>query len=134
MADVSNQIATLIDGLNLSDDQVALLTKNLATLKMNSLFAIDADVAKAREGTRVTKRGFDLMAKAIAGKELHYTRVAFGDSTIDGEFVDVSEEEGVQLNDLIHWKMDLPMADCSFTGGGTVTIRSSKSPSSSVTV
>lgn len=123
MADVSNKIATLIDGLNLSDEQIALLTKNLATMQNNALLAIDADVAKAKEGTRVTKRGFDLMAKAIAGKELHYTRVAFGDSTVDGEFVDVSPEEGVLLDDLIHWRMNLPMADCSFTGAGTVTIR-----------
>ena len=123
MADVSTQIATLVDGLNLTDEQVALLTKNLATLKTNALLSIDADVAKAKEGTRVTKRGFDLMAKAIAGKELHYTRVAFGDSTVGGEVIDVSEEEGVLLNDLVNWKLDLPMADCSFTGGGTVTIR-----------
>ena len=123
MAEVTQQIATLINGMNLSDEQVAQLTQNLVTLRNQSLLELDSDVAKAKEGSRVTRRGFDLLGKACAGKELHYTRVAFGDSMRDGALLEVSVEEAYELNNLINWKMDLPMADCSFTGGGTAAVK-----------
>ena len=85
MADTAQQIATLIAGLGLSDEQITLLTQNLATLKQNSLNELDDAVAKAREGTKLTRHGFELMGKAVAGQELHFTRVALGDATVNGQ-------------------------------------------------
>ena len=123
MADISQQIAGLIEGLNLSDEQISLLTRNLATIQQNALLALDGDVSRAKEGSHVTKRGFDLMAKAVAGKELKYTRMALGDSTVNGQMVSVTAEEGVLLNALINERMSLPIADVRFSGGGTYTVK-----------
>lgn len=123
MATTAQTIATLIEGLNLSEEQVSILTQNLATVRSQALIELDADVDKAKEGSRLTKQGHDLLAKAVAGKELHYTRVAFGDSMVDGQLIEPTDEEKYQLNDMIHWKLDLPMADVSFTGAGTATVR-----------
>jgi len=97
MADVTQQIATLIAGMNLTDEQIALLTQNLATLKQNSLSELDDAVARAKEGTRLTRKGFELMGKAIAGKELHYTRVSIGDATVNGQMILPTEEEAYEL-------------------------------------
>ena len=123
MADLATQIATLVDGMNLSDDQITKLTQNLATLKQQSILESDDAIARARDGSRLTKRGFDLLAKAISGKELRYSRVSFGDSVRDGTVVIPSIEEGVEFTDLISWRMDLPMASVDFTGAGTVAIK-----------
>ena len=121
--DVTTQVSMLTDGLGLTEEQQSKLIANLANLRNAALIETDDAVARAKDGSRVTRRGFDLLAKAIAGKELHYTRVAFGDSVRDGQMVDVTIEQGIELTDLINWRMDLPMADVSFTGAGTVAIK-----------
>ncbi len=123
MADTAQQIATLIEGMNLTDEQITLLTQNLATLKANSLNELDDAVARAKEGTRLTRAGFALMGKAIAGKELRYTRVALGDATVDGQMILPTEEEAYEFNDLLHARMNVPMSDVQFTGGGTVMVK-----------
>ena len=123
MADTATQLATLINGMDLSAAQIEQLTQNLVSLRNLSLAEIDSDVAKAKEGSRLTRGGQDLLAKAVAGKELHYTRVAFGDSVRDGAMVELTDAEAFELNDLINWRMDLPMADVSFTGAGTATVK-----------
>ena len=99
------------------------MTTNLATLKTLSLNDLDEQVSRAKEGSRLTRKGHDLLAKAVAGQELKYTRIAYGDSTRDGQFVDVSIEDAFELNDLVNWRMDLPISDCSFTGGGTAALK-----------
>ena len=123
MADTAQQIATLIEGMNLTDEQITLLTKNLATLKQNSLNELDDAVARAKEGTRLTRNGFAVMGKAIAGKELHYTRVVLGDATVNGQMRMPSEEEAYEFDDLINPRMSVPMSDVQFTGGGTVMVK-----------
>lgn len=123
MADTAQQIATLIAGMNLTDEQITLLTQNLATLKQNSLHELDDAVAKAKEGTRLTRRGFELMGKAIAGKELHYTRVALGDATVNGQMILPSEDDAYEFNDLINPRMNVPMSEIRHNGGGTVIVK-----------
>lgn len=119
----SDSIETLIDGLNLTDEQIATLTQNLATWKTQALQTLDSDIAKAKEGTRLTKKGFDLLAKAAAGQELRYTRAAFGDSTVDGQMLKPSDETCQELNALINEKMSLPLASVNFTGGGCAAVK-----------
>ncbi len=123
MADTAQQIATLIEGMNLTDEQITLLTQNLATLKQNSLNELDDAVAKAKEGTRLTRSGFALMGKAIAGKELHYTRVVLGDATVNGQMILPTEDEAYEYTDLLNPRMSVPMSDVQFTGGGTVMVK-----------
>lgn len=123
MADSSAQIAMLIEGMNLTDDQIQLLTQNLANLKTQALIDLDDSVARAKEGTKITRRGFDLLGKAIAGKELHFTRVRIGDAVVDGQMVLPTEEEAYEMNALINPRMDITMTDCQFTGGGTVAVK-----------
>ncbi|MBR1805852.1 MAG: hypothetical protein IJ774_05610 [Selenomonadaceae bacterium] len=123
MADTAQQIATLIAGMNLTDEQITLLTQNLATLKQNSLNELDDAVAKAKEGTRLTRAGFALMGKAIAGKQLHYTRVCLGDATLNGQMILPTEDEAYEYNNLINPRMNVPMSDVQFTGGGTVMVK-----------
>lgn len=123
MSDSSAQIAMLIEGMNLSDEQIALLTQNLANLKTQALIDLDDSVARAKEGTKITRRGFDLLGKAIAGKELHFTRVRIGDAVVNGEMVLPSDEEAYEMNALINPRMDITMTDCQFTGGGTCAVK-----------
>ena len=123
MSDTAQDISTLINGMNLTDEQIAQLTQNLATLKTNHLNELDETVARAKEGTRLTRRGFELMAKAIAGKQLRYTRVALGDATINSQMILPSEEDAYEFSDLIHARMNVPMSDVQFTGGGTVQVK-----------
>lgn len=75
-------------------------------------------------GTHLTRRGFDVLAKALAGSELRYTRIKLGDSMRDGVLVEPTRDEEYEFNDLINSKdFDLPLIDCAFTGGGTATIK-----------
>lgn len=123
MADIQKQIATLINGMNLSDEQINQLAENLNTLK--SLFVLETDeaVAKAKDGSHLTRKGFDLLGRAVAGQELKYTRIAFGDSTSDGVILEPTLEEQFEFNALINWKMDIPLAEVRFTGGGTAAVK-----------
>ena len=119
----ADNIAALAEGLNLSTEQLATLTANFATWKQQALTSLDSDIAKAKEGTRLTKAGFDALAKASAGKELRYTRAAFGDSMVDGTLIRPTDEECSELTALIHERMSLPLADVSFAGGGCAAIK-----------
>lgn len=123
MADSTAQIAMLIEGMNLTDEQITLLTQNLANLKTQALIDLDDSVARAKEGTKITRRGFDLLGKAIAGKELHFTRVRIGDAVVDGEMVLPSDEEAYEMNALLNPRMDIAMTDVQFTGGGTCAVK-----------
>ena len=119
-----SDISTLVNGLGLSDAQIAQLTTNLNTLKSEKLLELDSDVARAKEGLRLTNNGVDLIAKANAGQPLHYTRVALGDALKNDRIVTPSDEEILEMNALIHERpMNLPIADVRFGGGGTAIVR-----------
>lgn len=121
---MATDLQTLIDGLNLNQSQINQLQVNLNTLKSSKLLELDDDVAKAKEGLRMTANGFDLLAKACAGKQLTYTRIVVGDSIRNGNIVNPTDEEIYNLTNLIHAQsLVVPIADVSFTGGGTATVR-----------
>lgn len=120
--DATQQLQIVGENLNLTEEQQQILLQNLIKLRTATIIETDDAIAKAQDGSRLTRRGLDLLAKAVAGKELQYTRVAFGDSVRDGQVVEVSIEDGLELNDLIHWRIDLPMTDIKFTGGGTAAV------------
>ena len=61
MADNTQQLEILSSGLGLTEEQLALLTSNLETLKTAQLSELSEAVARAKEGTRLTRRGFDLL-------------------------------------------------------------------------
>ena len=118
-----SDLSTLAEGLNLSEAQMNQLSANINTLKSSKLLELDADVARAQEGTMLTNAGRDLLAKAIAGKELQYTRCALGDSVKNGAIVEPTEEQMVAYTNLIHKRGPyLDIADLRFTGAGTATI------------
>ena len=75
-------------------------------------------------GTHLTRKGFELLAKALAGSELRYTKIKLGDSMRNGRLVEPTRAEQYEFTDLISPKdFDLPLIDCAFTGGGTCTIK-----------
>ena len=75
------------------------------------------------EGTHLTRAGFLLLAKALAGKELRYTKVKIGSSEKNGGVVYPSRVQQYEYTDLIDAKMVLPLIDVAHTGGGTATIK-----------
>lgn len=76
------------------------------------------------EGTHLTRAGFTLLAKALAGKQLKYTKIQIGDSMRNGKLVEPTREQQYEFTSLIGPKdFELPLIDCSFTGGGTVTVK-----------
>lgn len=118
-----SDIETLANGLGLSEEQVTQLRTNLATLKTEKLLELDSDVARAKEGMHITKAGLNVLAKAIAGKELKYTRVAFGDGIKNGVMVEPTDAQILNYTALIHEReMNLPLADVRFGGNGTAVV------------
>lgn len=118
MADNTQQLEILSSGLGLTEEQLALLTSNLETLKTAQLSELSEAVARAKEGTRLTRRGFDLLGKALAGKQLHFTRVALGDAN----GLMPTEEEQYEMTDMINPRFEANISDMRFTGGGTATV------------
>ena len=60
-------------------------------------------------GTRLTLAGAVMLSKAIAGKQLVFTRGAFGDAKINGQMVEPTDEEQDNLCNLINERMSLPI-------------------------
>lgn len=124
MASLEQQIALIVDGLGLTTTQLSKLTSNIVSLRSQSLLELDSDISKLKDGSHLTKDGFDLLAKAAAGKELCYTKVAFGDSFKNGQLIETTREEEYNFTALVHpVGFEVSLADCSFTGGGTATVK-----------
>ena len=68
-------------------------------------------------GMQLTLHGRNLLAKALLGKELKFSKVAYGSGDFDYETEKVSE-----LTALRHWRMDLPIINKIVTGDGTAEI------------
>ena len=114
----------LIADLNLSDAQIRKLRNNLQVIELSRLEGLAADVARAEEGSIMTRKGLDVLAKGCAGKQIKYTRVALGDSVRDGKLVELTNAQIVELEDLIHFREDLPLVDCKFLNNGTMVVQS----------
>lgn len=80
-------------------------------------------MADTKDGFIITRAGLNVLAKAIAGKQLKFVRVAFGDSETDGEFVPVTDEEAFERTELVNWKKDLPMIGQPTVNGGVANIK-----------
>ena len=68
-------------------------------------------------GTILTLRGRSLLAKALTGAKLEFTKVQLGDGVWDSS---INPEE---LTSLVSPKMDLPINDLSMQSDGTARIR-----------
>lgn len=60
-------------------------------------------------GTKITLEGAKLLAKALGGKQLKFTRGAFGDAIKNGSMKTPTTAERDALTALIHEKMSLPI-------------------------
>ena len=68
-------------------------------------------------GLKLTNSGRDILAKGIQGKEIKFSKAAFGSGNFDYSTEDVS-----LLSNLKHWEIDLPIVDNQFEGNGQVLI------------
>lgn len=86
------------------------------------------------ETTHLTRAGFLLLAKALAGKQLQYTKAVIGDSErSNGNVVYPTRAQQYEYTALLNPKMVLPLIDIAFTGGGTATIKARLSNASLAT-
>ena len=85
------------------------------------------------ETTHLTRAGFLLLAKALAGKQLQYTKAVIGDSERNGNVVYPTRAQQYEYTALLNPKMTLPLIDVAFTGGGTATIKARLSNASVAT-
>lgn len=108
----------LADNLNLTDEQLNQLAANASAWRDSELKQLAADVAKAETGTKITRRGFDLLAKAVAGQELQFTRIKLGDA--NGK--STTDDEEYEFNDLINPKFEAAISQVQFRGGGIVSV------------
>lgn len=122
MADTQTQLAVLANNLNLTAEQLAQLTTNLQTFKDQALLALDEDVARAQDGSRITRKGFELLGKALAGKELKFTRAVVGDSEINGQLTTPTDEEIFELTELINYRFEVSLGKVTHTGAGTAAV------------
>lgn len=116
---MSDLVTSLAANLNLSDEQLAILAANADAWKQTELQKLAADVARSKLGTQLTRTGFDLLAKAVAGQELVFTKVQLGDA--NGQTV--TDEEQFEMNALIHPCFEAAITQVQFTGGGTVAVK-----------
>ncbi|MBR1645199.1 MAG: hypothetical protein IJ774_05350 [Selenomonadaceae bacterium] len=116
MADLSEILSA---GLNLTDDQLAQLAANASAWRDAELNKLAEDVARAKEGTKLTRNGFELLGKAVAGKELQFTRVKLGDA--NGVVVD--DDEQFEMNDLINPRFEAAITQVQHTGGGCMAVK-----------
>lgn len=73
-------------------------------------------------GTQLTLAGAKLLSKAMQGKQLLFTRGAFGDAKVNGQLVDPTQEQKDSLNALIHEKMSLPIYYYEFGDDGDLIV------------
>lgn len=118
-----SDVLTLAEGLGLNAAQLAQLEENLAALKVNTLLALDSDVARAKEGARITSAGLDIIAQGNAGAQIKYKSVWIGDAVKNGEIVTPSDKEILTMTNLVHPILKANMAGAVHTGGGTFTIK-----------
>lgn len=119
-----SDISTLANGLGLTDEQIEKLTQNLTALTSAKLLELDSDVARAKDGMRLTNAGLDLLAKANAGQRLTFTKVELGDAVKNGTIVNPTAEQILTYSKLIHKReIDLPLADVRFAGGGCTVVK-----------
>ena len=73
-------------------------------------------------GTRLTLAGALLLSKAITGKQLTFTRGAFGDAKVDGEVVEPTDEQQDNLDALINERMSLPIYSYEIKSNGNIVV------------
>ena len=69
-------------------------------------------------GMRLTTSGKNILAKGLTGKEINFSKVAYG----DGDF-DYNSESVADLTQLRNWKMDLPIVGKQVSGDGIALIK-----------
>ena len=116
-------IEDIINGLNLSPAQVKQLTNNLAALDIRRLEGLQSDTARAEEGSIMTRAGLDILMRGVAGEKIVYTRAALGDSVINGQLIEPTDEQILNLTDLVHWRQDIPLVDVRFANNGTMIVQ-----------
>lgn len=117
-----DELSILASGLNLTALQRAQLLQNLTTLKNERLLELNETAASAEEGLEVTRAGFLLLAKAVAGKQLTFTRVVFGDSIVNNQLVEIDEADIFECTAMVNEKMSLPIVSAQVLGGGLASI------------
>ena len=73
-------------------------------------------------GLQLTLAGALILSKAIQGKELHFTRGAFGNAKNNGEIITPTPEQMDNLSALINQKMSLPIVGYEFREGGDIAV------------
>ncbi len=117
-----DELSILASGLDLTAVQRAQLLQNLTTLKNERLLELNETAAAAEEGLEVTRAGFLLLAKAVAGKQLTFTRVVFGDSIVNNELVEIDDDEIFERTAMVNEKMALPIISVQVLGSGLASI------------
>lgn len=119
MNETNELLAQLTADLNLTEAQRQAVAASLKAWEQTRLKVLAEDVARAKQGTQLTRRGFDLLGKAIAGKELRFTRVALGDAN----GITPDDDAQYEMSELIHQCFTADITQVEFTGGGTVAVR-----------
>lgn len=73
-------------------------------------------------GFITTEAGLNVLAKAIAGKPLRFSRVGLGDSEAGGTIVTISAADAPDMTGLVNWKKDLPINNQPTVNGGIAYI------------
>lgn len=75
-------------------------------------------MAENYEGFITTSQGLNLLAKAVAGKMLRFSRVGLGDSESGGTIVTIGADDAPDMTNLVHWQKDLPISGNPTVEGG----------------
>lgn len=116
-------IKALTAGMDLSGRQIAKLARNLAAIDNDRLQVLADSASRAEQGSTMTRQGLDLLAKGIAGKQIIYTKAVIGDSTRNGELVELTDAELVEQTNLINPLQELPLVDFKALGNGVAVVQ-----------
>ena len=69
-------------------------------------------------GVLMTNRGLDVLSEGLRGEQIKFSRVALGDGIITAESLEDYYQKVLDLEDIINWRMDVPIVEATNLGNG----------------
>ena len=73
-------------------------------------------------GMLCTKAGLNVLSQGLTGERIIFNRVAIGDGILECDSESDYRQKVLNLDDMINWRMDIPIVECTNLGNGEVLL------------
>ena len=77
-------------------------------------------------GMLCTRQGLNVLSAGMAGDKIIFSRVSIGDGILDFEDETDYRDKVLNLTDIINWKIDIPIVECTNQGDGIMILHCRK--------